>query len=221
VFDNIAANMPGAWSDPAVIKANTMIQQLADAGGFIKGFASIATDSNADLALLYTGKAAMYLMGSWAYPTLKTANAKFISDGKLGYTTFPSVAGGKGDPADIVGNPANFWSVSATATDAQKKTALKYLKEGVLNDAYVDELLKGGAVPPVSGIESKVAALPDGPYLSTLYKLAKDAPSFQLSWDQALSPGQADALLTNLSQVFLKKMTPQQFSDAMNKTVGS
>jgi raffinose/stachyose/melibiose transport system substrate-binding protein len=221
VFADIAANKPDAWSNPAVTRANTMIRELVDAGGFINGFASIATDSNADAALLYTGKAAMYLMGSWAYPTIKTANAGFVADGKLGYAPFPAVQDGKGDPADIVGNPANFWSVSATAPESAKKAALDYLKKGVMSPEYVDALLAGGAVPPVQGIEAKIGALPDAAYLSTIYELAGKAPSFQLSWDQALDPGQADALLTNLSQVFLKQITPQEFSDAMNKTITS
>lgn len=219
VFADIAANKPGSWSHPAVLQANTMIQQLVDAGGFVNGFASIATDSNADLALLYTGKAAMYLMGSWAYPTLKTANPGFISDGKLGHVGFPAIPGGKGDAANIVGNPANFWSISATASDAQKKAALSYLKDGVMNPQYVDTLLAGGAVPPVKGLESKISSSPDGAYLAEIYRLAGDAPGFQLSWDQALDPGQADALLTGLSQVFGKQVTPQQFADTMNKTI--
>ena len=40
------------------------------ANGFIKGFSSIAADTNADQALLYTGKAAMMLhggMGLWKH----------------------------------------------------------------------------------------------------------------------------------------------------------
>ncbi len=219
VFAAIAANKPGSWSDPAILDANRKIQQLVDAGGFAKGFNSISTDSNADLALLYTGKAAMYLMGSWAFPTIKEADPGFAA-GKLGYVGFPVVPGGKGDPADIVGNPANFWSVSAHASDAQKQAAVKYLREGVMNDAYVDALLAGGAVPPVNGIEAKLAKAPDPAYLSYVYGLARNAPNFQLSWDQALSPGQADALLNNLDQLFLKQITPEQFSANMNATVG-
>ncbi|KAA9165858.1 extracellular solute-binding protein [Amycolatopsis acidicola] len=220
VFNAIASNKPGAWSDPAVLQANRMIQQLVDAGGFVKGFNSIATDSNADTALLYTGKAAMYLMGSWAFPTIKQADPGFISGGKLGYVAFPTVAGGKGDPADIVGNPANYWSVSATATDDQKQAAVKYLRENVMNDSYVDSLLANGSVPPVNGIEAKLAKAQDPQYLSYVYNVARNAPSFQLSWDQALSPGQADALLNNLDQLFLKQITPEQFSANMNGTIG-
>ncbi|TNC22350.1 extracellular solute-binding protein [Amycolatopsis alkalitolerans] len=220
VFNAIAANRPNAWSDPAVIQANTMIQQLVDADGFVKGFNSIATDSNADTALLFTGKAAMYLMGSWAFPTIKQADAQFISGGKLGYTTFPTVAGGKGAPADIVGNPANYWSISATAGDQQKQAAVQYLRTGVMNDSYVDSLLANGSVPPVNGIEAKLAKAQDPQYLSYVYNMASKAPNFQLSWDQALSPGQADTLLNNLGQLFLKQITPEQFSATMNATIG-
>ncbi|WP_236788859.1 extracellular solute-binding protein [Amycolatopsis sp. GM8] len=220
VFNAIAANKPDAWSDPAVIQANTMIQQLVDAGGFIKGFNSIATDSNADTALLFTGKAAMYLMGSWAFPTIKQADPDFISGDKLGYVTFPTVTGGKGAPDDIVGNPANYWSVSAGASDQQKQAAVDYLRTGVMNDSYVDSLLANGSVPPVNGIEAKLAKTQDPQYLSYVYGLASKAPNFQLSWDQALSPGQADALLNNLDQLFLKEITPQQFSANMNATIG-
>ncbi len=47
-----------AWSNPAAINALTKMQDLIKADGFIKGFSSITADSNADQALLYTGKAA-------------------------------------------------------------------------------------------------------------------------------------------------------------------
>ncbi len=219
VFDAIAANQPDAWSNPAVLQANRMIQQLVDAGGFVKGFDSIATDSNADTALLYTGKAAMYLMGSWAYPTIKQAEPDFAAT-KLGYTTFPAVSGGTGDPSDVVGNPANFWSIAASASQTQKDAAVKYLRNGVMSDAYVDQLLSGGSVPPIAGIEAKLAKTRDPQYLSFVYGLARNAPNFQLSWDQALSPGQSDALLTALDQLFGKQISPEQFSSTMNATIG-
>jgi len=220
VFANIAANKPGAWSDPAVKEALTKIQELVDAGGFINGFSSIAADSNADQALLYTGKAAMILQGGWIYQGLKKDAADFVSSGKLGYTTFPSVSGGKGDPANVVGNPSNFWSISSKATDSQKKAALEYVKSGMFTDADTQALIDSGAVPVTTGIEGKLAASPDKDFLSYVYGMAKNAPSFTLSWDQALSPAQGDAMLANLDQIFLKKITPEQFVSTMNATIG-
>ncbi len=220
VFNNIAANKPDAWSDPAVLESLTKIQDLVNAGGFINGFSSIAADSNADQALLYTGKAAMVLHGGWIYQGMKKDAPDFTKDGKLGFTTFPTVEGGKGDPANIVGNPSNFWSVSSKATDSQKAAALEYIKNGMFTDADTQTLIDSGAVPVVTGIESKLEASPDKEFLNFAYGLAKDAPNFQLSWDQALSPAQGDAMLANLDQIFLNKITPEQFVATMNATIG-
>jgi raffinose/stachyose/melibiose transport system substrate-binding protein len=220
VFANIAANKPNAWSDPAVTEALTKIQQLVDAGGFANGFSSIAADSNADQALMYTGKAAMILQGGWIYQSMKKDAADFVKSGKLGYTTFPTVSGGKGDPANVVGNPSNFWSISAKATDEQKKAALDYVKDGMFTDANTDALISSGAVPVVTGIESKLEASPDKDFLTFVYGMAKNAPNFTLSWDQALSPAQGDAMLSNLDQIFLKKISPDQFIATMNAKIG-
>lgn len=220
VFANIAANKPNAWSDPAVADALTKIQELVDAGGFINGFSSIAADSNADQALLYTGKAAMVLQGGWIYQGMKKDAADFVKSGKLGYAPFPTVSGGKGDPANVVGNPSNFWSISAKATDSQKKAALEYVKSGMFTEADTQALIASGAVPVINGIESKLEASPDKDFLTFVYGMAKNAPNFTLSWDQALSPAQGDAMLSNLDQIFLKKVTPGQFVATMNATIG-
>lgn len=221
VMRRVLANTPDAWSDPAFVQANTMIQQLVDAGGFVNGFSSISTKTGADVALLYTGKAAMNLNLPSAYQTIQSGDPSFLSGGKLGYLPFPSVTGGKGDVKNVVGNPSNYWSVSAKASQQQKKIAEDYLRSGLTTDAYSDALLKIGLVPPTQGVQAKLASAPDAPYLTTIYDSAQQAPSFQLSWDQALSPAQGDALLTNLQQVFLKQITPAQFSANMNKTLGS
>jgi raffinose/stachyose/melibiose transport system substrate-binding protein len=219
VFNAIYANKADAWSDPAVLETCTKIQDLVKANGFIKGFSSIAADTNADLALLYTGKAAMLLHGGWAYGTMKAANPGFVSSG-LAFSNFPSVPGGKGDPKNTVGNPANYFSVSSKASDAEKEVAKAYLAEGLYTDAVVDAYIASGAVPPVKSAEAKLASSPDAPFLQFLFDLVGTAPNFQQSWDQALSPTQAEALLNNIDLLFLLKSSPEQFATAMNATIG-
>jgi raffinose/stachyose/melibiose transport system substrate-binding protein len=219
VFQAVLDNKPGAWSDPAVIEALTKIQELVDAGGFVDGFSSIAADTNADQALLYTGRAAMMLHGAWVYSSIKADADGFVQDDKLGYVNFPAVEGGVGDPANVAGNPSNFWSISARATEEQRDSAVKYLAEGVFDETYVDSLVEAGAVPVITGIEDKIAASEDEDFLSTMYDLTLNAPSFQLSWDQALSPAAADAMLTNLDLIFIGEQTPDEFADAMNATL--
>lgn len=220
VFQAIIDGKPDAWSNPAVLAALTKIQELVDAGGFVTGFSSIAADSGADRALLHTGKAAMLMQGAWAYPTFKTDAPQFVKDGDLGYIPFPAVTGGVGDPQNIVGNPSNFWSVSSKATPEQKKAALAYLKDGMFDAEYTKQLIDTGSVPVVTGVEDQLKKSEDADFLTFTYNLASNAPHFQLSWDQALPSTQGDAMLTNLDQIFLKKITPEEFATNMNKTLG-
>jgi raffinose/stachyose/melibiose transport system substrate-binding protein len=219
VFDAIYANKPDSWSDPAVISSCQKVQELVKANGFIKGFSSIAADTNADQAVLYTGKAAMMLHGGWAYGGMKATQPKFVASG-LGWGNFPTVPGGKGDPKDAVGNPANYFSISSKATDEEKTVAKAYFTDGLFTDAEVDAYVKSGQVPVVKAAESKLASSPDAAFLQFVFNLTNQAPNFQQSWDQALSPAQAEALLNNIDQLFLLKITPEQFATAMNATIG-
>jgi raffinose/stachyose/melibiose transport system substrate-binding protein len=214
VFQAVLDGKPDAWLDPTFIQANTKIQELVDAGAFPDNFSSIAYDTGQASALLYTGKAAMHLMGGWDFANMLASAPDFIKEGKLGWVPFPAVEGGKGDPTNIAGNPSNYYSLNADAKD--REAALGYLKEEVMSDTYVDDLLAGGVVPPVNGLEDKLAKAENGEWLQFVYDTVKNAPHFQQSWDQALPPNQADALLTNLDRLFLKQITPQEFSDNMN-----
>ena len=224
VFDAISAGQVSAWNNDAVIQATGMIQELVDAGGFAKDFTSVGYDTGKSSALLYQGKAAMQLMGSWDYAQIESASPSFVKDGKLGWASFPAVAGGKGSPSNIVGNPANYYSLSSDVSDEDRAAAIDYLKNGVMSDNYINTLLKNGGVPPVNDLEEKIDQVANGVqqnWLTFIYKLGQEAPSFQLSWDQALSPKQAEAMLTNLDKIFRKEITPDDFALAMTKVAKS
>ena len=219
VFNAIFAGEADAWSDPAVVESCTKIQDLVKAGGFIKGFSSIAADTNADQALLYTGKAAMMLHGSWVYGSMKSDNPDFVAN-SLEVGNFPSVSGGQGDPASIVGNPANYFSVSAKASEAEKEVAKAYFTDGLFTDTEVQAWIDAGQVPVAASAAGKLSGSGDATFLQLVYDLVSKAPNFQQSWDQALSPVQAEALLTNIDQLFLLNISPEQFATAMNATIG-
>jgi raffinose/stachyose/melibiose transport system substrate-binding protein len=218
-FNNVLSNQPNSWSQDAFIKANTAIQQLVTMGAFGSSFASTIADTNQDTALLYTGKAAMMLQGSWNFPVIQTNSPDFIKSGKLGWFPFPSVEGGKGNIGNLYGNPCNFYSISKAAKSPQD--CITYLKDAVLADEEVKQFIAVGDVPPIQGLESQLASAPNGEWLQYNYQMVQKSPHFQLSWDQALLPQPAQVLLTNLDQLFLKQITPQQFSDNMNKTLSA
>ena len=155
----------------------------------------------------------MHLMGSWEYVNQLSNSPKFVKANDLGWVPFPSVPGGKGDPKNVVGNPTNFYSI--TAGSKVQQTAKDYLASGLRDPAYVEGLVKAGDVPAVTGVEDKLATTDNADYTTWVYGLVNQAPSFQLSWDQDLPSDQATKMLTQLQKLFLDDVTPQQLVDTM------
>ncbi|MFC7261701.1 extracellular solute-binding protein [Streptomyces lutosisoli] len=216
VFSKIASGDASAWKDPAVTQANQYLQDLTEAGAFGDNASSVNYDQGASTALLYTGKAGMELMGTWEYANLVKAAPDFAKS-DLGYVAFPALSDGAGSPKSIVGNPSNFLSLNSESK--HKTEALEYLKDFVLDDSQVDAYLAAGSVPPVNGLESKLAATKssDKAWLQFVYDLVQNSPGFQLSWDQALPSDQADPLLTNVDKSFLRQIKPKQFGENMSE----
>ena len=221
VFQAVYDGKKDAWSHPAALDALTKTQQLIKADGFVKGFSSIAADSNADQALLYTGKAAMMLHGTWTYGSMAQEGGDFVSGGHLGYMAFPPVGDGdKGDPSNTFGNPGQYLSISSKASAEQKEVAKKFFSTAVLSDEEITEWLDTGGVPIVKGSEAKIAKSKDPDFLEFIYQTASKAKNFGQSWDQALSPTAAEQLLDNIAKLFQLSISPQQFVDNMNKVIG-
>ncbi|MFI5713470.1 extracellular solute-binding protein [Kribbella sp. NPDC051620] len=223
VFQNIFDGKKDGWSDPSALKALEEMQNLIKANGFIKGFSSITADSNADQALLYTGKAAMMLHGAWTYGGMKASGKDFVTGGHLGYMNFPPYEGGKGDPSDTVGNPGQYMSISSKASQADKDIAKKFIANNTLDDATVDAWVKSGSIPVVKSAKDKLSSITDpndAAWLKFVYDTAANAKNFAQSWDQALSPAAAETLLDNIAKLFQLSISPQQFADSMNGVIG-
>ncbi|MFG3669808.1 extracellular solute-binding protein [[Kitasatospora] papulosa] len=216
VFQAIMEGEKNAWSHPDAIAALTKLQELVKADGFVKGFSSITADSNADQALLYRGKAAMMLHGAWSYGIQQADGGDFVPSGGLGYMNFPPVDGGKGDPGNTVGNPAQYLSISSKAGAEEKRIAKEFFASGVLQEDETKRWIDNGSVPIRLGTEKLLAASKNADFLQFTYDLASEAEVFGQSWDQALRPAAAETLLSNIAKLFQLSISPQQFASALN-----
>lgn len=212
-FDAVLRGESGAWSDPAFIEAGSMMQDLVDMQAFEEGFAGVSFDTGQASTLLNTGKAAMHLIGVYDFENHLNASPEFVNE-KLGYFKFPAVEGAGGNVTNVSGNLSNFYSVTQTSGD--KDTAVDFIRNGTLSP---QERIALGEVPPVKGIEADLEKADHSDFLLYVYDLARNADTYQLSWDQAMPPALAEALLTNLDQLMLKKATPQEFSQGMNQAM--
>src|SRR5699024_4422083 len=220
VWEAIFNGESDAWSDPAAIEASTKVQDLVKANGFINGFESITADSNADQALLYTDKAARMLHGAWVYGSMKSDGDDFVTGGHLGDANFAEEEGGKGDPAATDGKQASYYGLNAKATEATHESAKNFFATGLNTDATSEAWIETGGVPVVNGVDSKFSGSEDADWLKFVYDIASQAPNFVQSWDQALTSSTAETLLNNIEQLFGLSITPEQFADNMNQTLG-
>ena len=108
------------FNDPAFTEAVSAFQDLIQAGAFEDGATSI--DYNAGGNIFKTGKAAMYMMGSWETGAIDASSVA----GKVGVFKFPTV-NGKGDPDQYMLAPGSAFAISANSEHLQEtKDFLNY-----------------------------------------------------------------------------------------------
>ena len=216
VFLNIQAGQKGAWSNPAIIQALTDIQTLVKDSAFEQGYNQIDWPTGFTDALVHSGTAAMQLMGDWDIGEMQGYFPGWVASGAMGIGFFPTVPGGKGNPADLEGNTTDYLELAAHISTAETYVAEKFAAFLCASPAYAKFEVNEGLVPVIAGSQKLFASSPLKQYLVPIYDAVQKAPYFQYSWDQALGPTKATPMTDNLQKVFGLTETPQQFAKIMN-----
>jgi raffinose/stachyose/melibiose transport system substrate-binding protein len=220
VFDKISQLQPGSWSQPAVLQAARAVQQLARMNAFEPGFAAVTFNSGQSDQLLAAGKAGFQAQLYYDEANMRVYSPSFAASGNYVPFSFPAVPGGSGDPSYVVGQPAEYYAVSAYASAAQKKEALAFLKDMTTSMTYNVQFLEDQGYTPITQqaagylLNGKV---PNGALLHQIYELAVNAPNFQPYWDQDLPSAVITPMLTAIGELFNQSITPEQFAAEMNK----
>jgi ABC-type glycerol-3-phosphate transport system substrate-binding protein len=216
VFLDIAEGTGEGWRHPAITQMVDTIRDLVDRGAFGTAFASVQYDGGPE-PMLEDGIAAMHLMGSWAYANHLNDDPDFTRN-SLAWGQFPAIEGGEGHPDNIAGNPTNYFSVHSDSP--LKEVAIEYLKQEMASDEYVEGLLNIGDIPAVADIESLIEGHEHENYFSFIYNMVANAPSFQLSWDQAIERPLSQPMLEAIENVFLGNLDAEGFIQANEDAAG-
>lgn len=203
--DAVTRQNGGSFANLVFVKAGSMMQDLVKSGAFVQGYNGLDYDSGASRQLLYSGRAAMELMGTWELATIASENPAFAKN--LDFFPFPAVTGGKGNPNNVLGTVGdNFFSISKSCkTPDLAFKLLTYLTD----DQSMVARVADNRLPPVKNLK-----LTD-PMLIKIANTVAKAPSVQLWYDQDLSP-QLGQLHLSTSQALLGlSMTPQVAADQM------
>ncbi|MFE5713767.1 ABC transporter substrate-binding protein [Streptomyces sp. NPDC056501] len=211
LFQKAVDGDKSVWASADSKKALGMLKELIDAGAFGTNYDSVKFTDGGSPALLATGKAAFELMGSWEYSTLQDAYPDFVKN-DLGYGTFPSVEGGKGDPDNLAGNTNNYYSVLKSTKHPE--AVAEFLKL-MYSDRFVKGQLGIGNLPTTTNTQQFLGGSASPAYSAYQYELVKKAPAFQLSWDQAYPPAATTTIHQAVQQFFNGQTGPDAFIAAM------
>ncbi|RJU01142.1 extracellular solute-binding protein [Arthrobacter frigidicola] len=220
VFDRVAgedlfqAALDGdtsVWDSEESREALGKLRELIDAGAFGTNFDSVKFTDGGSPALLASGRAGFELMGSWEYATQQDSDPAFAEE-VLGYSEFPAIEGGEGDPHNLAGNTNNFYSVHKETRYPEE--AAEFLKL-MYSDEFVQEQVAIGNLPTTTNTEKFLDKAADPEYAKYQFDLVQKAPHFQLSWDQAYPPEATVTIHTAVSQFFSGDIDEDGFIKAM------
>lgn len=200
-----------AWESADSKKALGMIRELVDAGAFGKNYDSVKYTNGGSVQLVAAGKAGFELMGSWYYSQQLTDHKDF-AEKDLGYTAFPAIKGGKGDPANVAGNTNNYYSVMKKTKHPE--AVAEFLKL-MYSDEFVKAQLEIGNLPTTTNTDEFIETAGNAEYSRFQYDLVADAPSFQLSWDQAFPQKASSDMHKAIQQFFNGQLDTDGFIKAM------
>ncbi|WP_323959329.1 extracellular solute-binding protein [Arthrobacter sp. JZ12] len=199
------------WESEESRKALGMLRELVDAGAFGTNFDSVKFTDGGSPALLSSGRAGFELMGSWAYATHQDSDPAFAEE-VLGYSEFPAIEGGKGDPHNLAGNTNNFYSIHKNTRYPDE--AAEFLKL-MYSDEFVQQQVAIGNLPTTTNTEQFLDQAADPEFAKYQFDLVQNAPHFQLSWDQAYPPEATVTIHTAVSQFFSGQIDEDGFIKAM------
>jgi raffinose/stachyose/melibiose transport system substrate-binding protein len=196
--------------DPCWRKAGEDLKAFLATEPFQPGFVGTPAQQGAgsSAGMVANGKAAMELQGDWNLSTMSSLTEDKDLASKVGWFPFPSVPGGAGNPAAVLGGGDGF-SCTTKAADACAGF-LQYLA----SEPVQNRLAAGNAGLPV--ISAAGSAL-TSEALKTAFGHVEKAPYLQMYFDRAF-PTKVGAVLNDaVGNYFAGQGTPDSIVQAVNE----
>jgi raffinose/stachyose/melibiose transport system substrate-binding protein len=192
-------------------KAGDDLKAFNDTNPFNQGFLTTAAQQGAgsSAGLLANHKAAMELMGAWDPGVIAslTPDQKPLPD--LGWFPFPTVSGGAGDPASMMGGIDGF-SCSAKAPKKECTEFLNYTTTKSVQEAYYKAF---NAIPANSDAQKIITE----PYLKSVLAAYSKAPFVSQYLDTVYGQNAGNALNTGVVDLLAGKGSVSGIISAVNE----
>jgi raffinose/stachyose/melibiose transport system substrate-binding protein len=200
----------GKLDDPCWTKAGVDLKDFLATQPFQTGFVGTPAQQGAgsSAGLVANGKAAMELQGDWEPGTMSALTEDKGLDGEIGWFPFPSVVGGAGDPAAVLGGGDGFsCTTRATAACAD---FLQYLD----SEPVQTRIAAQGAGLPANPVAAKALKTET---LKTVFAYGQKAPYLQMYFDKAFPTEVGAALDDAVANFFAGQGSPEGIVQAVNQ----
>ncbi|MBP2001517.1 raffinose/stachyose/melibiose transport system substrate-binding protein [Paenibacillus shirakamiensis] len=188
------------FNDPAFTLAVDRFQDLVQAGAFPDGATSI--DYNAGGNIFKTGKAAMYIMGTWETGSIDASSVA----SKVAAFQFPTVDG-KGDVNQYMLAPGSAFAVSANSEHVQEtKDFLNYFALNLPKKQFEYK----NAVGLGQKIDGDLKASGYSDLAISVAGLFNNISGGDLAFDNTMNPATAQAHLGSIQNLFVQKVDAVQ-----------
>lgn len=195
------------------VKAGQMLIDLVDAGAFPPGFLGI--DYMTAQTLFITGKAAMYLQGSWAIADFldKTKIPEGFTE-SVGIMSFPTVPGGRGKGDALLGGAGMGYVM--TNKCANKAAAAEFIK---WMTSAPQAAFKTERVGFLSGVNVKLDRNKVPQLLMDFAEMVNAASEVAPYYDTAFSSEVSNAHIDAVAKLFSKTATPEEAMKGLDQVL--
>lgn len=202
----------GSFEDAEPVEAITYLKSLIDAGAFNEDMNSIDVEQAREL--YYSGKAAMYIEGSWVVSSFITDCDEAVKE-TTEITVFPTAAGHEDLKGQIVSGQGWGFSINAGISEEKQDIAIDFLKEMTSPEIQKESVEMGlvSVLKEVAYDESKVDPLYTK-FLDTYsaYETKVGCPEVQLSSDYM------EASYVGYQELSVDATTPEELAATLQET---
>lgn len=200
------------FTDPALIEAATVAQELVDLNAFQKGFNGLSNDE-AKSAFM-NEKAAMYMMGTWEVPNY-TTNPDVPQEfkDKIGFFKFPIVESGQSDLNSWIGGPGVGLFVAENSE--VKEEAKKFVSYFVQKWGEISVTEAG--IIPATKVDTSSVDLPQM-FIDLLNEL-NSASKVTLYLDVQMKPVASENTTISFRRCSARPVTPEEFAQQQEEAL--
>jgi raffinose/stachyose/melibiose transport system substrate-binding protein len=194
------------FTDEAFIRAGEILSSQVAKGYFPVGANGANVDTGQERMMFYSGDYGMMFQLNAYLNNIRLENPDFYN--KLGVSTYPEVAGGKGKRTDHLSGSG---VLSVSNNSKHKEMAAKFVRYISTDEKYQADSLETMQLPTRLGLSSKE------PLIQEVLNLLAQATFVQNYVDQTLSPALAERHKDTTQAIYAKTMTSRQVGEAMQR----